>query len=179
MSKVWTDETLALAKKIVHFQDRLIATLSVALHRGIDKQNYGLVVKLLGTIQNDALILHQASQDLTSARPRRGRRSGRNPRWFELAEEVTFFAVETQRAVGQVEREIQRNYWKIVATILTDRLRKCRRLQHDILSIIPRNRLPSEEYTVVKVADELVQTLEKGVSTTLADGSRWRRVHND
>lgn len=173
---VWNDETLALTKKIIHFQDKLIASLGVALHRGIDKQNYGLVEKLLSTIRNDALILHRAAQDLTNARPRRGRRSGRNTRWLELAEEVIFFAVETGRVTQQIEIEAQGGYWKIVATLLRDRLKRCSRLQRDIISIIPRDRLPSDEYAIIRLADELVETLEKGVSTQTAEGDRWRRT---
>lgn len=173
MSRAWSDETLALTKKIVHLQDKLIADLGVALHRGIDRQNYGLVTKLLPTIEHDALLLQRSAQDLMRKRPR----TGRPPIWFELAVQTKFFAIDTQEiTIGEIRTEIQGGYWTVVKTLLLKCLTKCRGIQHKIFRAIPEDRRPTEEYTVVRVADELVETLEKGESTETTEGNRWRRT---
>jgi hypothetical protein len=170
MSKLWTDEAVALTRKIVQFQDKLTASLGIAIHWGIEKRNYGLVIKLLGTIQHEARLLEHTSQDLMDLRPRR-RVGGRPPVWFGLATDSKFFAIDTQKTVYEIQKEINGNYWKIVETLLRERLKKCRKLQNTILSTIPRQRQQTDEFVVLKYASELLDTLEIGE----AIGGRGRR----
>lgn len=171
MSRAWNDEALAITKKIIHFQDKLTASLSLALYRGIDQRNYGLVLKLLDVIAGDALILNRLADDLYTARPRR-RQGGRMPRFVELAIDLEILTEDIQKTISQVRREAQGNYWKIVGTLLRDCLKRCRRLQHDMIASIPNDKRPTEEYTIVKYADEIMDTIEMGKT----EGARWRRV---
>ena len=173
MSKVWNEEALVQARKIIDIQDRLIADLGVALHRGIDRQRYGLVTKLLGIIETDTRYLHLAATDLIKIWPRR---RGRLPLWVDKAIDLEFFTGETGNIIRKIEKETHGNRWKIVETLLRERLKECRRLQQDFLNILPRDRLPSNDYAIIKVADELIETLEKGDNTTNAESGRYRRA---
>jgi len=173
MSKVWNDEAIVQTRKIIDIQDRLIADLGVALHRGIDRQKYGLVKKLLGIIETDTSYLHLAATDLVKIWPRR---RGRLPLWVDQAIELEFFTGETRNTIRKIEKEIHGNRWKIVETLLRERLKECRRLQQEFFKILPRDRLPSNDYEIIKVADELIETLEKGESTTTEESGRWRRA---
>lgn len=173
MAKVWTDEAVALARKLVHVQDKLAASLGLALHRGIAHQNYGLVIKLLSTIEHDAMLLEQTTQDLIGLRPQR-RQGGRPPKWFELSEDILYLALQTQREIDQIRQELIGNYWKLISTRLTKCYDKSRRLQREFINLLPQNDQVESDYAGTMT--QLLDTLEMGETTENQNGLRWRKT---
>lgn len=172
MSRAWNDDANALIWKIVQIQDNLTACIGLCLHRGTAKQNYRLVIKLLPTIRYNAETLEKKARELISLKPRRG--AGRPPKWFELAEDVLYFSIQTGQALDNIEQEITGNYWKIVQTRLTVCLRDCRKLQHAIISAIPKDRHITDTYLIQAVAD-VMDTVEMGRTREGKNGRRWTR----
>lgn len=172
MDRRWTTaEQLALGKKLIHLQDKLIASLGLAIHRGIDNQHYGLVIKLLNTIEYEAVMLERTAQDLIGQLPRR---KGHPPKWFELAEEILYLALETQRAIAQIRSEIPGNYWKLIGTRLNKKYDSCRKLQRELLNILPQEHTAESDSVGPMV--QLLNTLEMGETTENQTGHKWRRT---
>lgn len=170
MSRAWNDDANALIWKIVHIQDNLTACIGLCLHRGTVKQNYGLVIKLLPAIRYNVNVLEKKARELIDLKPTR-KQGGRPPKWFELAEDTLYFSLQTGQALDQIEQEITGNYWKIVQTRLTVCLRNCRKLQHTIISAIPKDRHATDTYLIQAVAD-VMDTVDMGRTS---EGGRWRR----
>lgn len=168
--ETWTDEVIAQARQLIHLQDKLTASLGLAIHQGINNQNYNLVSKLLNTIEHDARLLERSSQDLIALRPKR-RQGGRPPKWFEIAEEVLYSAIQVQRTIGQIRQERIGNYWKIIGTRLNKSYTTCRKPQRELINIIPY----SGESDSIQPMTELLDTLEMGVVTENQSGRRWKR----
>jgi hypothetical protein len=173
MSRAWNDDANALIWKIVHIQDNLTACIGLCLHRGTAKQNYRLVIKLMPTIRYNVETLENKARELIELKPRRG--AGRPPKWFELAEDVLYFSIQTQKTLDNMEQEITGNYWKIIQTRLTVCLRNCRKLQHNIISAIPKDRHTTDTYLIEAVAD-IMDTVEMGRTEEGRDGRRWKRT---
>lgn len=171
MGKVWTDDALALSQKLIHLQDKLTASLALAIHRGINTQNYGLVLKLLNTIEHDAESLERTAQDLIALRPKR-KQGGRPPKWFEQAEEILYLALQTQRAIAQIRNEAIGNYWKLIGTRLTKCYVGCRKQQRELLNILPQEH--ATESDLAGPMTQLINTLEMGETTE----NRWRRTNH-
>lgn len=169
-TEIWTSEVLALSRKVIHLQDKLTASLGLAIHQGIGNQNYNLVTKLLNTIEHDARLLERASQDLIALRPKR-KQGGRPPKWFEIAEDVLYSAIQTERAIEQIRKERIGNYWKIIGTRLNKSYTTCRKLQRELINIVPH----SNESDTIQPMTELINTLEMGTVSENQSGKRWKR----
>lgn len=174
MSRAWNDSAHALIWKIIHLQDKQTACLVSCLRRGIVRQNYGLVIRFLPLIRKNAEEMEDRANQLVAMKPYY-REGGRPPKWFALAEDVLHFSRQTQRAIDKIEDEIKSNYWKVVQTRLTGCLKSCRKLQHTIISAIPKGKRITDTYWIQSTVD-IMDTLDMGRTSEGNDGGRWKRT---
>lgn len=168
--KTWTTESLTQAGRIVECQDKLIASLGLAIHKGVDVGNYGLIPLIINTIARDAEALELAARDLARLQPKG---KGRPPKWFDAAEDILYFAIQAQKQAQQIRAEIVGNYWKLISTRLNKLYGQCRKQQRELLNIIPAQY--AGEGDAVEQATAILETLEMGCINESASGKRWRR----
>jgi hypothetical protein len=171
----WNDDTLALAWKIIHYQDKLTAAFGLAVHRGIAQEKYIVLVRLLPVIRADAKMLETKCRELLDLNPRRGKK-GRPPKWFEITEDILYFSLKVQRAIDKIEADdIPSNKFKVIRSRFDSCQITCNLTQLRLLNSLPENANNGQSYVVETVTD-LIEILEMGKSIDTPMGTRWRRT---
>jgi hypothetical protein len=167
---IWTPETLAVAWKCIHTQDKLTAALGLAIHRGIEREKYAILVKLLPVIRQDARLLELKARELLAMKPRR-KVGGRPPKWFEYTENILYFSIKTQRALDKIEADaLPSNKFRVIRARLESCEIACNLTQLDLLNCLPKGTNTGES-SVVEQVTALLDTLEMGDYTE----NGWRR----
>lgn len=167
-------DTLDLAWKCIYTQDKLTASLGLAIHRGIAKERYSLVIKLLPVIRADAVALEIMTRKLIDQHPKR-KQGGRPTLWFEAAEEVLRLSIQTQRAVDDIEEfDYPSNKFKMIKKRLIDCQTLGNLTQIELLNCLPKETNTGQS-DVVEQVTALLDTLEMGDEIEGEAGRRWRR----
>lgn len=168
----WTDESMALAWKIVHLQDVLITGLGLCLDK-IKLQKYKeFRDKYLPAVEFSAQMILGTSNDLIKLR--KGR-TGRPAFWFEKGEDTLAFCLQTQRAIPLIQKEIGQKKWKKIESRLEECQRQCLNIQTEILNAMPEESNTKEpQISQRSVVDflNIVATFEIGQTT----GGAWKRI---
>lgn len=167
----WTDESVALAWKIVHLQDILITGLGLCLDK-IKLQKYKEFKDFyLPAVSYTSIMLEGTSRDLIKLREGR---NGRPAFWFEKGEDTLAFSLQTQRAIPLIQKEIRRNKWTKIGSRLEECQQQCLNIQIEILNAMPDETAPEEpQISQRSVVDflNIVATFEIGQTT----GGAWKR----
>lgn len=166
----WTGEILEVIGDILTLEEELIATLEVAIHQGIDTQDYEQVNKLLPNIRNTARLLTHTAQDLIELKPE----MGRPPKWWHIGEEVKHFSLQTQRAILKITAEEKGNWWGVIGKRLEQCSIRCQDLRAQMIEAIPPKHRP-KRMRIAQLVANLLKTIEMGeTKPTQAGGGRWR-----
>jgi hypothetical protein len=168
----WTNESMALAWKVIHLQDILITGLGLCLDK-IKLQKYKeFKDRYLPAVSYTAKLLEGTSRDLIKLRTGR---TGRPAFWFEKGEDTLAFSLQTQRAIPLIQKEIRQNKWKKIESRLEECQQQCLNIQTEILNAMPEESKTEEpQISQRSVVDflNIVATFEIGQTT----GGAWKRT---
>lgn len=166
----WNDEAIALAWKIVHFQDMQIGGLGLCLNI-IETQEYNDFQKYLWVVEYTTRNLEDTARQLYGLGEGK---EGRPPKWHELADRAVILALRVKKLFPIARKEKRAGQWTIIET----RLRVCcdeiKKLQTQFINSLPETTTTETYISQRSVAEllDLVKTLEM---TEGGSGGRWRR----
>ena len=166
----WSDESIALAWKIVHLQDMQLGGLGLCLNI-IDTQEYGDFPKYLRALDHATGQIEKAARQLYELKEGK---NGRPPKWHGLADLAVILALRTKKLISILVKETRAGQW----TVIEARLRVCseeiKKLQMEIIKSLPAVETEETYISQRSVAElmDLVKTLEM---TQTSGGGRGRR----